>query len=390
MSHALVMSPPKRKFPPPHWSGVVLAGAAVGLLVVVACPRAEAQTPRPPAAAESPATRPNLRTIVEFTILTPRAGGQLEAQRWAKILADLGVTAQMRGPVIGDELTVSESIRGTLRTVRVVGQLGAEGRLEFSHRSFTPSDLRKLEDWIRELKTYGAQGAPEGQPLWGLSEAQFTQVYQSLSTVVETELEGLPLSEALMKLPLPAAHPLRMHSSADVWLAQHPPRPVENRVQGLACGTVLALVLAEAGLGFHPARTPEGNIELSVQPLRPDAPSWPVGWKLPEGTTGGDVAPNLFKFVEIGFDDAALQDVLDAAAAAIDVPLLVDYYAVQQTGVDLEQKAVSYPLKRTVWSLMLNTVLRKANLVKEVRADERGKPFVYITPFVPAPVEKPR
>lgn len=388
MSHALVMSRTERKFPLPHWAGVVLVGTAVSLFVATSW--AEAQSLRRPTTAEPPATRANLRTFVEFTILTPRAGGQLEAQRWAKILADLGVTAQMRGPVIGDELTVSESIRGTLRTVRVVGRLGAEGRLEFADRTYTPTDLRKLEEWIRELKTYGAQGAPEGQPLWGLNEAQFTQVYQSLSTAVETELEGLSLNEALTKLPLPAAYPLRIHSSTDAWLAQHPPRPIENRVQGLACGTVLALVLAEAGLGFHPVRTPEGSVEFSVQPLRPGVPSWPVGWTLPEGTTGGDIAPNLYKFVQIGFDEAALQDVLDAAAAAIDVPLLVDYHAVRLTGVDLEQKAVSYPLKRTSWSLMLNTILRKANLIKEVRADELGKPFVYIAPFVPTPVEKPR
>lgn len=388
MSHVLVMPRTERSPPLQHCSVVVLLWAAAALLGATSW--ADAQASRRPTLAEPPATRANLKTFVEFTILTPRTGGQLEAQRWAKMLADLGVTVQMRGPVIGDELTVSESIRGTLRTVRVVGQLGAEGRLEFADRTFTANDLRKLDEWIRELKTYGAQGAPEGQPLWGLNEAQFTQVYQSLSTGVETELEGLSLTEALTKLPLPAAHPLRMHSTADAWLAQHPPRPIENRVQGLACGTVLALVLAEAGLGFHPARTPEGNIELRVQPLRSDAPSWPVGWTLPEGTTGGDVAPNLYKFVEIGFDDAALQDVLDAAAAAIDIPILVDYYAVRQTGVDLEQKTVSYPLKRTTWSLMLNTILRKANLIKEVRGDELGQPFVFIAPFVPTPVEKPR
>jgi hypothetical protein len=387
MSHVRVMPRTERSPPPRHRSVVVLVSAVA---LFGAASGTEAQSSRRPTLADPPATRANLKTFVEFTILTPRAGGQLEAQRWAKMLADLGVTVQMRVPVIGDELTVNETIRGTLRTVRVVGQLGAEGRLEFANRAFTPNDLRKLDEWIRELKTYGAQGAPEGQPLWGLSEAQFTQIYQSLSTAVETELEGQTLSEALTQLPLPAAHPLRMPSSADAWLAQHPPQPIANRVQGLACGTVLALVLAEAGLGFHPARTPEGSIELRVQPLRPGSPSWPVGWTLPEGTTGGDVAPGLYKFVEVGFDDAALQDVLDAAAAAIDVPILVDYYAVRQTGVDLEQKTVSYPLKRTSWSLMLNTVLRKANLIKEVRADELGRAFVYVAPFVPTPVEKPR
>ena len=165
---------------------------------------------------------------------------------------------------------------------------------------------------------------------------------------------------------------------------------VQNRVRGLTCGTVLALVLAEAGLGFHPIRTPDGRIELAVEPLQPGVQAWPVGWDLPDENDQSQVAPNLFKFVEIGFTDAAVQDVLDAAAAAIELPILVDYYAVRQKGVDLDQKTVSYPQKRTSWSLMLNTVIRKSELIKEVRADEKGQPFVYIAPFVPTPLEPRR
>lgn len=340
------------------------------------------------AAGRQPAA--NLKTSVEFTILMPRFGAGVEGQRWGKTLTDLGVTAQMRSAVVGDELSVDESVRGTLRTVRVVGQLMADGRLEFLDRTFAPNDVRKLEEWIRELQTYGAQGAPEGQPLWGLSEAQFTAVFEALSVAVEQEVEGKTLREALALLPLPESHRLMMHSSADAWLAEHPAGVIENRLKGISCGTVLALVLAEAGLGFHPVRTPDGRVELSVHPRRPGEQVWPVGWQLPEGTTGGDVAPNLFKFVEIGFDDAALQDVLDAASAAIEVPLLVDYHAVRASGVDLAATNVSYPFKRTSWSLMLNTIIRKAGLIKEVRADELGRPFVYIAPFVATPVEKRR
>ena len=96
----------------------------------------------------------------------------------------------------------------------------------------------------------------------------------------------------------------------------------------------------------------------------------------------------LHKFSEIGFDDAALQDVLDAAAAVLETPILVDYHAVAGTGVDLAAKSVSYPVKRTTWALMLNTVIRKANLIKSVRMDELGRAFLYIEPFIPTAVER--
>lgn len=333
-----------------------------------------------------PAT--NVKTVVEVTVLLPRLGAAVEAQRWAKTFSDLGVQAQFRNAIGTDELGVEESVRGTFRTVKVVGELTNDGRLQLGEQLYTHDDLRRLREWIESLQTYGAQGSPQGQPLWGLNERQFTELYEALSTAVTVELEGQPLNEALTQLPLPPQHALRRLAAADEWLAAHPAGVIENRVQGLSCGTVLALILSESNLGFAPARTPNGQLELHIAPRQSGQQVWPVGWNLPEGVDHGQLVPVLHKFLEIGFDKAALQDVLDAAAAAIEVPILVDYHATRGAGVDLEQKAVSYPAKRTTWSLMLNTVIRKANLIKEVRVDERGQPFLWIAPFVPTPVQR--
>ncbi len=125
-----------------------------------------------------------------------------------------------------------------------------------------------------------------------------------------------------------------------------------------------------------------------MQPLSQKGQVWPVGWELPEEVDHGELVPILHKFLEIGFEDVALQDVLDAAAAAIEVPILVDYHAIRKSGVDLAKKSVSYPTRRTTWGLMLNTIIRKAHLIRQVRRDERGTPLVFITPFVSAPVER--
>lgn len=330
----------------------------------------------------------NLKTTIELTILTPAFGAALPAQRWAKTLSVLGVDAQFRSATGGDETGIEQFVRGPLRSVRIVGRLTADGDLDLVERVYTPDDERLLREWLDELKTYGAQGSPRGQPLWGLSQDQFNSVYQSLNRVVEVEVEGLPLTEVLAKLPLPTAHPLRNTVAADGWVAEHPASVVENRLQGLSCGTVLATVLGEAGLGFHPARTPDGRVELSVQPRTMGGQFWPVGWDLPEDVDHGTLVPMLHKFSDIGFTDAALQDVLDAAGAVLETPILVDYHAVRGTGVDLAAKSVSYPVKRTTWALMLNTVIRKANLIKSVRVDEQGRPFLIVEPFVPTPVER--
>lgn len=337
-------------------------------------------------AARQPAK--NLKTTIELTILTPAFGAALPAQRWAKVLSTLGVDAQFRSATGGDETGVEQVVRGPLRSVRIVGRLTADGNLDLVERVYTPDDERLLREWLDELKTYGAQGSPRGQPLWGLSQDQFNSIYESLNRVVEAEVEGLPLTEAIAKLPLPAAHPLRNNAAADAWLAEHPASVVANRLQGLSCGTVLSVVLSEAGLGFRPQRTPDGRLELTIEPRSSGGQFWPIGWELPEDVDHGTLVPMLHKFSDIGFTDAALQDVLDAAAAVLEVPILIDYHAVRGTGVDLAAKSVSYPIKRTTWALMLNTVIRKVNLIKSVRVDEQGRAFLFIEPFVPTPVER--
>jgi hypothetical protein len=337
--------------------------------------------------AEERKPRVNLSTVVEMTVLIPRAADQLAAQRWARVLGDLGVTAQMRQPILGDELHIEERVRGTLRLVEVTGQLTDDGDLQFAHRSYSPQQNRELKEWVDELLAYGAQGAPAGKPLWGLTELQFSEVYDSLSQPVAEELEGKTLDEAIAALPLPSAHPLERLSTADAHLLDAPAGVVQNRVQGLTTGTALAIILQESGLGFHPLRTPDGSLTLAIEPLQAGMQPWPVGWELSEESPQSDAAPALFKFVEIGFEDAALQDVLDAAAAAIEIPIVVDYQGTAAEGVDLAEQLVSLPVKRTSWSLMLNSVLRKAHLIKEVRRDEANRPFLYVAPFVPTRVE---
>ncbi len=323
------------------------------------------------------------RTFVDVTILTPSFGGALESQRWAKALSDLGIDVRFRQAIAGDKPEVSEKTRGTLRTVTLVGALGSKGTLEFPDRGFGLDEANAFAEWVDELKTYGAQGAPEGQPLWGLSRLQFNELFEALSEPATEEVEDLPLKEALSKLPLPAGHSLVLQSSAEAYLAKHPPGVVKNRLEGFSGGTALAIALQEAGLGFRPLRNPAGQIQLVVQPLDDISDPWPVGWPIDNPINQSDYAPAMFKFVEIGFDEVSLQDVLDAAAAAIEVPIIVNEYKTQQAKVDLETHLVSYRPQKTTWSLMINSCIRQAGLVKEVRTDEAGRAFVAIEPFVP-------
>lgn len=383
-----------------RWAVVLLTGG-VGLLLTEAAP---AQT-RPivlpqtdPVAPQSvdpdnlPSSRSadeisGLKTSVEFQILSGNPAAAYESHRWVEALRDHGVTVRVRTPKAGDELGVDETVQGTLRWVVATGELDAQGQLKFPDRSFSVREQAQLKEWIDELKLYGAQGAPQGKPLWGLTNAQFSKVFESLSRPVEAEVRGRRLDAALELLDLPADLPIRYHSSAIAHIADRRGDPaLRAEVQGLSGGTALAAVLANYGLGFRPLRTPAGSMELVVEPLANLKQPWPIGWEPDKQVSRGKLAPGLFKMVPVGFDEIPLDDILGAISDVGEIPVVINYDSAAQRGIDLS-RPVSYPQKRAAYIMVLGSVIRGSRLRQDLRVDERGVPFVYVTAFVPRTIE---
>jgi hypothetical protein len=383
-----------------RWLAVLLTGAA-GLLLTEAAP---AQTrpiviPQPdPVASQAvdPDNLPSgrtadqisgLKTSVEFQILSGNPAAGYESHRWVEALRDRGVTVRVRTPKAGDELGVDETIQGTLRWVVATGELDAQGQLKFPDRSFSVREQTQLKEWIDELKLYGAQGAPEGKPLWGLTNAQFSKVFESLSTPVAGKVRGQRLDAALEQLRLPEDLSVRYHSTAIAHIAaRRTDAALQAEVQGLSCGTALAGVLANYGLGYRPLRTPAGAIELVVEPLANLKQPWPIGWEPDKETSRGRLAPGLYKMVQVGFDELPLDDILNAVSEAGQIPVVINYDSAAQRGIDLN-RPVSYPQKRAAYMMVLGSVIRGSRLKQDLRVDERGVPFVYVTAFVPRTIE---
>ena len=63
--------------------------------------------------------------------------------------------------------------------------------------------------------------------------------------------------------------------------------------------------------------------------------------------------------------------------------MLYDHNAMARYGVDLEKAVVSHPQARTNYSLALRKMLAKVGLKFEVRVDEAGKPFLWVTTMKP-------
>jgi len=348
------------------------------LAVLCALPEfAAAQVPRPRG---SGGQRP-LETNVSVELISGSEGVGLRAQEWLRVFEGLGIEFRVRRGLADEKPGVTEKMIGTsLREVRVLGRLERDGSINVGDRRFRTSDVDKLKEWLNTLRVYGAQGSPEGQPLWGLSNLQFAPLLRQLSQKLDHNIQGLTLGEALARLELPADFPLRESVSAAKHRRELPAtQTVRQELKGLAKGTALAILLNEYGLGYRPRRTPAGEIELEVVPLSETSDVWPAGWPLK--TREPQTVPQLYKIIPIALEEVPLDDVLDAAADFIGVPIYVNHYALAVDRIDLSEVLVSHPDKKTTWSLALKTLTFQARCRPEVWMDEAGTPFVWVTPL---------
>lgn len=330
-----------------------------------------------------------LKTEVEFEVLVPRFGGALESQTWGPVFEKLGVTVRFRQAILDDEPVVEERTRGTYRTVKVVGEMDLDGTLHVPGKAFKSSDTGILKEWVDELKTYGAQGSPDGKPLWGLKQVDFDALFIKLARPLTAEVEGLAPREALAKLAMPAEHPVRLNAAAEARLqGELAARPLRQDVNGFSGGTGLAIVLADFGLGFRPRRTPQATIELVVEPMADISDPWPVGWPLEPKRPLNEEVPQLFDLVTAGFPDLPLQDVLNAVEQNSKTPIIVDYELCATKEIDPFTASVKFPEKKTAWFMLIRSVTAQARLTRELKVDEAGRVFVHVFPFVPKPVAK--
>ena len=151
-------------------------------LYQVVPPRSQRLRMRQPSSTD--ATDGNTRVTIE--VFTGQEGTGLQAQQWESVFDRAGLLVRIHSPFPGDKISIKEKQLGKLREVYVVGKLERDGSLVFPGHKFAKSDSTAFEEWLRELKTYGAQGNPTGKAFWGLSQEQFEAMSGALTTPVRT------------------------------------------------------------------------------------------------------------------------------------------------------------------------------------------------------------
>lgn len=324
-----------------------------------------------------------LDTRISVELITGAGGVGLDAQEWAEVFQEFNVTFSVRRSLLDDKPETTETTSGiSLRDVQVIGRLETDGSITFADRRFTRANVAKLKEWIDGLKAYGAQGSPQGKPMWGLSKSQFDPLFQALVPVLKADPANSALNKALDLFSVRRSYPLKFTADATQILESgNVPETVQRTYAGMSEGAALAAVLNEFGLGFHPQRTPQSKLELAVVSLRNTANVWPVGWPLSDEPP--KVAPKLFNIAEIELSEEPFLDVLDALGDLIQVPILVDEFGMRVSNIDLSKKLVSHKKRRTVWSAALKHVCFQVRCKWELRVDEGGHPLIWVMSDIP-------
>lgn len=331
----------------------------------------------------SPRPMNGSRVSVEF--FTGRPGVGLPAQEWAQAFEQIGRSVRIRSGRADEQPEVRDDSIAGARRVTVIGKLESNGRVVFPDRTFDTNEVIELDAWLKELEEFGVQGNPDGQPLWGLNEQQFGEIYAALSEQVVDDVRDLPLEDAVERLQIAESYPIRWSNDAERILRDDnaPVRTVRQSLAQFSKGTALAIMLSERGLGFHPLRTPNSKIELIIEPIVPSLKLWPIGWD--PKLTPKETAPKLFELITVDLESVPLTSVLESIAERAEVPIIIDYDAVQKKAIAMDQVMVSHPSGRAVLNALVQRFVSKARMTSKLRIDELGHPFIWVTVWQPGP-----
>ncbi len=156
--------------------------------------------------------------------------------------------------------------------------------------------------------------------------------------------------------------------------------PVTEELRGLSTGTALACVLRPAGLALVPRANARGGVSFEIVSARGAKQLWPVGFSAEDKRQ--KVLPALFEVIEVQIEKGtSLTDAIDAVVKRLEVPLLVDQNAAAAEGVDMKTATAFLPAAKLSYSVILRKLLGQNKLKYELRTDEGGHPFLWVTSY---------
>ena len=314
------------------------------------------------------------------------SAGRLEPvetqQKWMEILSRVGadrvrsVTARSTGKV-----NIEERETGLGMVIKVRGVINGK-KIELPGGSYSQQDVVAIRDYLEALRLDGVDTALAEKKAFGLTSQQLVDLSQALSKPLKLKTRGVDPTAIVSHIQSQIPYDVRLETAARSALSAC--ENIRDELNGLSLGTALAATLRPAGLALQPDRKQGEEVQLNIVDARDAREYWPIGW--PAATTPKEAAPGLFQKNLLEIRDFPLDQVLAAIQAKAELPMLFDYNSMARREIDLSTTKVTFVKKNVSYGYSLRKLLSKTSppMNYEIRADEAGKPFLWISTAAPA------
>lgn len=309
--------------------------------------------------------------------LATEQGVQITAPReWLQLLAGIGMeNVRIRGAQASDEPLAENRGDAERPRYHVIGLLTADDRLRLPGGTFSRADRGRLTEYFTRLSADGAESMTAEHGRFGLTKKEFTAAHadlaQPLGFATQDQALRAVLDRAQAKFALPLAEDAEVKRVIDT------ATPVKNDVSGLTTGTGLAIVLQSYELALRPTKQVGKPLALAIVPAGSVDDVWPIGWE--SNRSPGETSPALMEFLNVEIEGYTLQEAIDAIAPRLKLPIYWDHAALAKQKIDPAAIQVHVPRTRTFYKRILDRVLAQAHLAAQLRVDEAGTAFLWIS-----------
>lgn len=300
----------------------------------------------------------------------------MEAQQWGRALNECGFqSVQIRSGDSSDVLDIQDS-GGNL--YQVSGMLGRDSRVWLPGNAvFTLGRVREMKSYLEEQiavmqqQNIAAADAESNQ----LSNSVQEQLFADLSAPVGFSTIGMTRKKAIQKIAHDFTGFVRFPSS--IRKAFDDEDFITEELETVSRGTALAYILRYIGYCIVPENHEEGSNYVLKIAASGNVVSENI---LPVGYMVENAAPDaLYERFQASVDGVSAAKVLESLQKRLNIPFLYDYNSMAGQGIEPSEVFVSQKAGKFTYKQLLDAVLYQTKLMREVRTDEAGNVFFWIT-----------
>ena len=325
------------------------------------------------------ATTVAARPPVRLELATRKGVPLTGQQRWLTTLRGLTDSIRIRRARNGDKPEIRDIGTRFAPSYLVIGILTDRNSLLLPGATFRTTDRTEIVRWINRLRSDGidAVAAPKGQ--FGLTEKQWVAINKALQQRVEFSTRNLRSFDVASQIAKRVSVPFALDAVGRRILEKN--QRLLDEYQGLSSGTAMAALLHSIGLVMVPEKPQGEDLQIGVVKASDAEHYWPIGAS--PANAPGRAFPKLFNKLTVTIDDQPVATVVEAVKKRLEIPVLQDYPALAKQGLDLTRDRVTLPEQRSYYHSILRDSLRQAGMKYELRVDDRGQPFLWITTRAP-------